>query len=291
MTVRTLHTLGPATSPKCAEPHSAVRLLDGAVALGGRQIWEGISLDLAPGEIVAVLGPNGAGKSILLKVLLGFIPLTRGSVTVFGQPPREVRGQVGYIPQRRQFGHETRIRGRDLIRLGLDGDRWGLPLPFLRAPGTDSPRKRVDEAIHLAGAESIDARPLGELSGGEQKRVMMAEALVRKPRLLLLDEPLESLDLARRQEIAALIQSVRNESGAAFVVVAHDVNPLLPYVDRICYLARGQGAVGKPDEVITSAALSRLYGAEVEVFRTRNGQVVVAGAPEAIGGCLEHPDR
>jgi zinc/manganese transport system ATP-binding protein len=267
--------------------------VDGAaVRLGGRTIWENMNLDVAPGEFIAVLGPNGSGKSTLMKAILGLVPLASGTITVDGRPPRRGRRTVGYVPQRRSFGADVHIRGRDLVRLGLDGAHWGVPVPFAsrlgRGEGTAHwAHERVQHAIEMVGAAPLADRPIGRLSGGEQQRLLIAQALVTDPRVLLLDEPLDSLDLAHQQEVSAVIREVSGQSGAAVFLVAHDVNPLLRYVDRLVYLAAGRVVVGKPQEVITTETLSELYGAPVEVLSTSDGRLVVVGQPEGIP-CAEH---
>lgn len=269
-----------------------VRLTGASTRVGGRTVWRDVGLELPTGEIMAVLGPNGAGKSTLLKTIVGLLPLAAGSIDVLGQTPKRARSRIGYVPQRRHFGTDVRLRGWDLVRLGLDGDRWGFPVTQLwRRTRMVSPGRRVDEALDLVGARALARRPIGELSGGEQQRILIAQALVRRPQLLLLDEPLESLDLAYQSEISRLIQGVSNELHASVLLVAHDVNPLLPYVDRICYLAGGRAAVGTPDKVITSRTLSALYGTDVEVIHARNGQILVAGRPEGVGCADHHEDK
>jgi zinc/manganese transport system ATP-binding protein len=274
-----------------ATAEAVVHIEGAAVRLGGRTIWENVDLDVAPGEFIAVLGPNGAGKSTLIKAILGLVPLARGSIAVDGMVPRRGRRTVGYVPQRRSFGTDVHIRGRDLVQLGLDGAKWGVRLPpagrVFGARGPQTAREKVQRAIEMVGAEPLADRPIGRLSGGEQQRVLIAQALVMEPRVLLLDEPLDSLDLAHQQEVSAVIRRVSAASGAAVFLVAHDVNPLLHYVDRLVYLASGNAVVGKPEEVITTETLSRLYGAHVEVLRTSDGRLVVVGQPEGMP-CVEH---
>jgi len=283
---------GGVPSPATLGAVKPVVKIDGAaVELGGRMIWENVDLDVTPGEFVAVLGPNGSGKSTLMKAILGLVPLSRGAITVDGMGPRRGRRVVGYVPQRRSFGTDVHIRGRDLVRLGLDGANWGVPLPFAgRVFGSRSSRRareRVQRVIEMVGAESLADRPIGRLSGGEQQRLLIAQALVTEPQVLLLDEPLDSLDLAHQQEVSGVIRDVSLESGAAVMLVAHDVNPLLHYVDRLVYLAAGHVVVGRPEEVITTETLSQLYGTRVEVLRTSDGRLVVVGQPEGMP-CVEH---
>jgi zinc/manganese transport system ATP-binding protein len=255
----------------------AVRFEKAQARLGGRTVWNDVSLCIRQGEFAAVLGPNGAGKSTLLKAILGLLPLSTGSASVFGRRPGEGNPLIGYLPQRRSFDGAARIRGVDIVRLGLDGARWGVPLPGKASAAT---RRRVAEAIDLVGASAYAERAIGRLSGGEQQRLLIAQALVRRPKLLLLDEPLDSLDLPNQVAVASLVQRICSDQGVAVMLVAHDVNPILPYLDRVVYFA-GQTAVeGAPREVITSETLSRLYAAPIEVLETSDGRLVVVGTPE-----------
>jgi zinc/manganese transport system ATP-binding protein len=256
----------------------ALRLEGAAVELGGELVWHDVSLEVARGEFVAVLGSNGAGKSTLLKVVLGLLPLQEGRARVLGRPAGAANAEIGYLPQRRSWDSSSRLRGIDVVRLGLDGARWGVPLPRLRP---DEGRRRVDEVIELVGASRYAERPIGSLSGGEQQRLLIAQALVRRPRLLMLDEPLDSLDLTNQAAVAALVQRICRDEGVAVLLVAHDVNPILGYLDRVVYFAGGTAVAGTPGEVITAETLSRLYAAPIEVLRTADGRLVVVGVPEA----------
>jgi zinc/manganese transport system ATP-binding protein len=255
---------------------SALRFERAGVRFNGRWVWRDVSLRVAPGEFVAILGPNGAGKSTLLKAMLGVIPLSEGTVEVFGRPVRRGNDEVGYLPQRRRFDPDLRIRAVDLVRLGLDGARWGVPLPSRAAS------ERVEEMVRLVGAASYAERPIGELSGGEQQRILIAQALVTGAKMLALDEPLESLDLSNQQAISSLVRTISRERGVTVLLVAHDVNPILPFVDRVVYVAGGRVVAGTPAEVIKTATLTKLYGAPVEVFTTADGRLVVVGQHEPV---------
>ncbi|HET6809451.1 MAG TPA: ABC transporter ATP-binding protein [Acidimicrobiales bacterium] len=266
---------GPAADPAVASD-TVITADRAAVTLGGRPVWSDLSLEVGAGEFVAVLGPNGAGKSTLARAVLGLVPLAAGSLRVLGERPGRHNDAIGYLPQRRSFDPGLRVRGRDIVRLGLDGDRWGLPLPWRSRHGDEA---RVAETIAMVGGEAFADRPVGEMSGGEQQRLLVAQALVRRPRLLILDEPLDSLDLPNQAAVAALVAEVCAD-GVAVVMVAHDVNPILPYVDRVVYLGRGAAVSGRPAEVITSSTLSGLFGTPIEVLHASDGRMVVVGQPE-----------
>jgi zinc/manganese transport system ATP-binding protein len=254
----------------------------GAV-LGGRRVWSGVDASVAAGEFVAILGPNGVGKSTLLKAILGLVPLAEGSIRLLDRPPGRANRDVGYLPQRRSFDPSLRVRGLDVVRLGLDGDRWGLPLPGARGRATTrlAATARVGELVELVGAGSYAHRPIGRLSGGEQQRLLIAQALARRPRLVLLDEPLDSLDLPNQAAVAALVSRICRTGDVAVMIVAHDVNPILPYLDRVIYLGSGGAVSGTPAEAITSGTLSRLYRTPIEVLSASDGRLVVVGQPEA----------
>jgi len=253
---------------------AAVELCDAAVRLGGRSVWSGLSVCVAEGEFACVLGPNGAGKTTLLRVILGELALAAGSGETLGADLGSAGAQIGYLPQRRHFDAGTRVRGIDLVRLGLDGTRWGIPL---RRRGA----ARVAQVIDEVGASAFAAEPIGRLSGGEQQRLLIAQALVAEPRMLVLDEPLDSLDLASQGQVAALLGQVCRARRVAVVLVAHDVNPLLGQLDRVVYLARGRAVVGSPREVMTAANLTKLYGSPIEVLESSDGRLVVVGQPDA----------
>jgi zinc/manganese transport system ATP-binding protein len=261
---------------------AAIELRNASASVGGRYVWSGVDLVVHPGEFVAVLGSNGSGKSTLLRTILGLVQSARGTVSVLGGPAGRANREIGYLPQRHGFDSTLPIRAVDLVRLGLDGASWGVPFMIGRGTATRrSARTRVTETIELVGASAYAERTLGELSGGEQQRILIAQALVRRPRILMLDEPLDSLDLPNQAAVSALVQRICRTENVAVLLVAHDVNPLLPYLDQVIYLAGGRALQGPVAEVITGPRLSELYSVPIEVLRARDGRLVVVGQPEA----------
>jgi zinc/manganese transport system ATP-binding protein len=244
------------------------------VELGGRTVLQDIDVQLRPGEIVGLIGPNGAGKTTLLKVILGLIPPDGGAVRIGGRAPRAARGVVGYVPQRFSPDPDLPLRARDLVALGFDGDRWGFSL------GGKQKRLAVEEALRWVDALRYADQAVGRLSGGELQRLLVAQALIAGPRLLLLDEPFSNLDLRSQDEIVALVGRVAHERGVTVLLVTHDMNPILGVMDRILYLARGQAALGTIDEVVRPDVLGALYGHHVDVLRV-HGRILVVGAAEA----------
>lgn len=258
-----------------AAPVLAVHDLD--VRLGGHQILTDVSFEIGPGQFTGLIGSNGAGKTTLMRVILGLQSPTRGSVRVSRARGGQAAGggsdrrSVGYVPQKFLLDPDIPLRARDLVALGLDGHRLGLPLP------SKSKRERVDQMLAATGAQSFADKRVGRLSGGEQQRVLVAHALVSRPRLLLLDEPLANLDIRSVREIVTLIARLAREQQVAVLISAHEVNPLLHVMDQVVYIASGHVASGPTDEVIRSDVLSRLYGQHVDVLHVHDRVLVVAG--------------
>lgn len=256
-------------------PSDPVVSLRGAgLRFGDRTLWSNLNLDVCPGEFLAVLGPNGSGKTSLLKALLGQQELTEGTISINDHPVRRGDRQIGYIPQQKLIPAGTPMRARDLITLGVNGHRFGVPR------SRRGEKERVDELLAAVGAESYADEPVGSLSGGEQQRLRVGQALAADPSILLCDEPLLSLDLHHQRGVSELIDARRREAGTAVLFVTHDVNPVLTMVDRILYFAGGRFLEGTPDEVLRSDVLSTLYGTPVECIRT-GGRVIVVGIPDA----------
>jgi zinc/manganese transport system ATP-binding protein len=241
-----------------------------SVRLAGRMIIEDVGFTLARGEFCGLIGANGSGKTTLLRAILGFAKPASGQVRI-GQVGESRRSApVGYVPQKILLDPQLPLRARDVVALGLDGRRLGLPLP---SKARDA---RVDEMLAAVGAADFAGQRIGDLSGGQQQRILVAHALVRRPQLLLLDEPLANLDVRSAAEIVALLRRLCDAYQVAVLLSAHDMNPLLAYMDRIVYLANGHAASGKTDEVVRTDVLSRLYGHPIDVVHVRDRVVVMA---------------
>jgi zinc/manganese transport system ATP-binding protein len=254
--------------------------LDGiGVRLGGRQVLSDVTFSLEKGDFTGIIGPNGAGKTTLLRVILGLIEPSGGRVLVDGEPlhrktlHNKNRAAIGYVPQKLVIDQDLPLRARDVVSLGLDGHRLGFGFPSRQR------RELVDAALADVGADGYADARVGELSGGEQQRVLVAHALISRPKLLLLDEPLANLDLRSGQEIVTVLGKLAREHEISVLLSAHDMNPLLAVMDRIVYVANGQAASGPTDEVVTSEGLSKLYGHHVDVVRV-HGRVLVVAAED-----------
>jgi zinc/manganese transport system ATP-binding protein len=253
-----------------------LRVEDLSVRLGGRPILDEVSFHIAQGEFAGLIGSNGAGKTTLLKVILGLVAPSSGQVVVGGHPRSRRNRAIGYVPQKIELDREMPLRARDLVGLGMDGHRFGLPTPSAER------NARIQEMLAAVDATAFADARVGNLSGGEQQRVMIAHALISRPRLLLLDEPLANLDLRSGQEVVRLLARIAVEHGVAVLLSAHDMNPLLPVMDRVIYLAEGRAATGTTEQVIRTETLSELYRHHVEVIRVGNRVLVVAGEEPAI---------
>lgn len=257
---------------------------DVSVRLSGREILHDVSFRIRAGEFTGLIGSNGAGKTTLFRVILGLQAPTAGHVLVGGRPRSRRNSLIGYVPQKFMIDPDAPLRARDLVALGLDGHRLGFAIP------SRDRASLVEEMLAAVDATGFADARVGNLSGGEQQRVLIAHALVSRPRLLLLDEPLANLDLASSQEIVALLSRVAKERDIAVLISAHEMNPLLPVMDRIVYMAAGRAASGAASAVIRTDVLSELYGHHVDVLHVQGRVLVVAGGadadPEAAG---HHP--
>jgi len=256
-----------------------VLVVDGvSVRLSGREILRDVGFAMRQGEFTGLIGSNGAGKTTLLKVILGLQPPSAGTVRVAGQARWRRAGAIGYVPQKISLDPDMPLRARDLVGLGLDGQRPGLPWPSARR------RALIDDMLQAVGAARFADARVGNLSGGEQQRVLIAHALISRPRLLLLDEPLANLDIASEQGVVTLLGQVAKDQQIAVLISAHDMNPLLPVMDRLVYLAGGRAASGTTDEVVRTDVLSALYGQHVDVIRVHGRILVVAGRGDGLAG-------
>jgi zinc/manganese transport system ATP-binding protein len=240
-----------------------------SVSLGGRLILDDVSFSVGPGQFTGLIGSNGAGKTTLLRVILGLQRPTSGQVRIAGRARRN--RSVGYVPQKVLLDPDMPMRARDLVELGLDGQRLGLPLP------SKARRRAVEEILDAVDATTFADTRVGRLSGGEQQRVLIAHALISQPELLLLDEPLANLDLRSGHEIVELLHRITCDHGISVLLSAHEMNPLLPVMDRLVYLADGRAATGTTDEVVRGEVLSRLYGQHVDVVNVHGRVLVVVG--------------
>ena len=243
--------------------------LDGVtVRIGGRSVLSNVSFSVGEGEFIGVLGPNGAGKTTLIRTLLGLIRPTSGTVRVLGKSPVRGNPEIGYLPQVRTLTPELGMRGLDLIASSLKGEHWGLPVT------TRADRRAIQQTLTAVGATALADRPLSDMSGGERQRLLLAQALLGSPRLLLLDEPLISLDPRHQEVVIDLVRQFCRDRGITVLFSAHELNQLLGALDRVLYLGRGQAVLGSIDEVVTAPVLSRLYGADINVVRA-DGHIFV----------------
>jgi zinc/manganese transport system ATP-binding protein len=247
------------------------------VHLGGREILCDVSFAIAPGELTGLIGSNGAGKTTLFRVILGLQQPSAGQVLLDGRPRSRRNPLIGYVPQKFLLDPDMPLRARDLVGLGLDAHKWGIPLP------SRARRALINEILAAVGAEHFADARVGHLSGGEQQRVLIAHALIGRPKLLLLDEPLANLDLRAGQEVVALLARLAKELRIAVLISAHEMNPLLPVMDRIVYIAAGRVASGTTAEVVRADVLSELYGSHVDVLNVHGRVLVVAGAADGEG--------
>jgi zinc/manganese transport system ATP-binding protein len=247
---------------------SVIEFERATLRMAGRVVLDAASFAIEPGEFIGVLGPNGAGKTTLMRAILGLCPPSAGAVRVFGANPRRGDPAIGYLPQVRTVLPDLRVRGRDFIASSLHGERWGLPSLSRRD------KSMIEETLDSVGARDLARRPLSDMSGGERQRLLLAQALIGEPKLLLLDEPLISLD-ARHQEVAiGVVREVCRERKITVLFSAHELNQLLGTLDRVLYLGNGQAVLGTVEEVVTAPVLSRLFGAEISVVRA-DGHIFV----------------
>jgi zinc/manganese transport system ATP-binding protein len=245
-----------------------------SVGYDDKKVWHNASFSVRRGEFVAVIGPNGAGKTTMFRLLLGLQQPASGALTVFGSQPSRGNRRIGYVPQRHTIDNETNIECLELVHLVLSGNKWGLGLSWR------SEKKTAIKALEAVGAVELAHKPLSNLSGGELQRIYLAEALVSDPEMLLLDEPLANLDIRRVKELVGVVHDVVSSRNVTTFLVAHDINPLIQFLDKVIYIANGKVATGRPEEVLTSRNLTALYGTPVEVLRDSRNNIVIVGAEE-----------
>lgn len=250
----------------------AVLLRNASMEYKGRKVWKGASFRINRGEFVAVIGPNGSGKTTMMRMLLGLQKPSSGSVTILGERPRRGNEKIGYVPQRHDVDNDTSIECGELVRLAYSGSRIGITLSPKRSA---EERKAAERALREVDGSGLACRPLSSLSGGELQRVFLAEALVNDPEMLLLDEPLANVDVGRAGELVGLLDGISRSRKVTILLVAHDINPLIRFLDKIVYIANCRVATGSPEEVLTSRRLSRLYGTHVEVLHDSKGHVLI----------------
>lgn len=255
-------------------PPEVVSAKNLTVGYKGKPVWKDASFSVRKGEFVAVIGPNGAGKTTMFRLLLGLQPPTRGSISLFGEPIKRGNPKIGYVPQRHTIDNDTNIECIELVRLALSGNRWGFTI------STAEEKKAAKAALASVGATDLANKSLASMSGGELQRVFLAEALVSNPEMLLLDEPLSNLDLKRIKDLVSLVHDVVRSRNVTAFLVAHDINPLIKYLDKVIYIANGKVATGKPEEVLTSKSLSALYGTPIEVLHDSKGNIVIVGTED-----------
>jgi zinc/manganese transport system ATP-binding protein len=239
-----------------------------SIRIRDRTVLSDITISVGAGEFIGVLGPNGSGKTTLMRALLGLIKPSSGTIRVFGRPPQRGDAAIGYVPQVRTVLPELRMRGLDVVASCLHGERWGIPALM------QADRRMIEDTLAAVGARNLADRPLSEMSGGERQRLLLAQALIGSPRLLLLDEPLISLDPRHQEVVINFIRRFGRERGVTILFSAHELNQLLGALDRVLYLGRGRAALGTIDEVVTAPVLSGLYGAEIQVIRA-DGHIFV----------------
>jgi zinc/manganese transport system ATP-binding protein len=242
---------------------AAIELKDATLAMGGRAVLRDVRFAIREGEFIGVLGPNGAGKTTLMRAILGLLAPSAGALRVFGRAPRRGDPEIGYLPQLRTVLPDLRVRGLDFIASSLNGERWGLPSL------SRHDRRSIDDVLDLVGARDLARRALSDMSGGERQRLLLAQTLLGQPKLLLLDEPLISLDARHQEAVIDVVRRVSRERKITVLFSAHELNQLIGTLDRVLYLGNGRAVLGTVDEVIASPVLSSLYGTDIDVIRAQ----------------------
>ncbi len=245
-------------------PAAAAVIEAGALdcARGARIVVGDLQLRIAAGELIGVFGSNGAGKTTLLQTLAGLLPPAGGSLRLFGGTPAAACRRVGYVAQTMPDGAWGHVAVHSFVAAAWRGERWGIGLRARQAR-----RDAVARALAAVDATALGERSMDQLSGGERQRACIAQALVNPVELLLLDEPLANLDPRAQHALLQRVKRLCVEQELCVLLSAHDINPLLPVMDRVLYLAGGQGRIGSVDSVVNADALSALYGMPIGVAR------------------------
>ncbi len=233
------------------------------VSLGGEQVLKDISLKIVAGEMVGVIGPNGAGKTTFLGVLLGLVKPVAGEVKVFGQNPTslgKIRDRIGYMPQHLHYKRLFPLSVRDVVLMGAVSPTT-LGRPFSRQQ-----REETRECLFRVGLAELQDKPLAELSGGQRQRVFLARALIKKPHLLLLDEPNAGLDIPSQGRFYYLLQELQRKMGLTVVIVSHDLTFIARCAQKLICINRTMHLHGTPAEVLQSPNLGKAYRCEFDFF-------------------------
>lgn len=246
----------------------AIRLEDVAVHYDGTRALTAINLTIQPGERAAVVGPNGAGKTSLMQVIVGTLRPTSGAVQVFGHRPG---GHVciAYLPQRSRIDWSFPVTVREVAMMGRI-----RKIGLLRWPSREDWRI-VDDALSRVGLSALHDRRIAELSGGEQQKAFLAQALAQEAEIVLLDEPFNGLDLPTQQSILEILDELRR-ARVTTVISTHDLNLAAERFDRVLLLQRRMIAFGTPAEVFTRPNLLAAYGGQVHVLPDGEGLMILA---------------
>lgn len=232
--------------------HCCIKVEGLGVRFGDEVILQGIDLHVHCGEVLAVVGPNGAGKTTLLRAILGEVPYEGKMVSLMGGVERR-RPRIGYVPQRLQFDADLPMSVLDLVAAAISSRPvWlGIPLPLVR---------KAEDVLRIFSADHLVAKRIGELSGGELQRVLLAIAMTAEPELLLLDEPGAGVDVKGLSLFYQLVRDLRKQHDISVILVTHDLPGISPYVDRLVLLNRSIVAAGRPDEVLSDEKMVRAFG-------------------------------
>ncbi len=241
---------------------------DLTVSYNGAPALSHVSFELERGERVAVVGPNGAGKSTLFKVIAGVLDPTSGDVRVAGCSPRS-HICIAYVPQRNDVDWSFPVTVEDVVLMG----RFGK-LGLLRRPGR-ADRALVRECLVTVGMEDLAHRQISELSGGQQQRMFIARALAQESSIMLMDEPLNGLDVSAQERILEILDALKAR-GVTVMVATHDLNQAADHFDRVMLLNHRLLSIGSPAEVFTAVHLQDAYGGTLRLVETEDGVMVLS---------------